>query len=100
MWHNAAGRHKAKSALVAGQPNFMHQANEALSAGEGEKEAVTELINMDDLIWFVEWATELAFFDDSTRLWELFDEGKFIEGQFRFTTKEFYEVFKINGNNG
>lgn len=48
----------------------------------------------EDAIGFAEWAATIAFFDDGTRLWELLGEGEAINGQFRFTTKEFYQVFK------
>lgn len=43
---------------------------------------------------FAEWAATIAFFDDGTRLWELLGEGEAINGQFRFTTKEFYDIFQ------
>lgn len=43
---------------------------------------------------FIEWATKIAFFDEEYRLWNFWEEGKMIDGQFRFTTKEFMEVFK------
>lgn len=46
-----------------------------------------------DAIAFAEWAATVACFDSSTKLWELIGEGEAIDGQFRFTTKEFIEVF-------
>jgi len=74
-------------------------ANEALSAGEGEKEEANTSIISDEMIHFVEWAVELAYFDDEYRLWNFYEEGKSINDQFRFTTKEFYEVFfKLKGD--
>jgi hypothetical protein len=50
--------------------------------------------SQDEMINFSEWAATIAFFDDGTRLWELMGEGESINGQFRFTTKEFIEVYK------
>lgn len=47
-----------------------------------------------DAVEFAEWAAEGFFFDDEYRLWECLEEGKMIDGQFRFTTKELYELFK------
>jgi len=47
-----------------------------------------------DALGFAEWAAELAFFDNGTRLWELIGEGEAINGQFRFNTKEFFEIYK------
>lgn len=51
----------------------------------------------NDSIAFAEWAAGLAYFDEEHCLWNLFAEVKMINGQFRFTTKEFYELFKKDG---
>lgn len=48
----------------------------------------------DDVIGFAEWAAKLAYFDEEYRLWNFLEEGKMINGQFRFTTKEFFELYK------
>jgi 8-oxo-dGTP diphosphatase len=58
---------------------------------EGNKEREGD---QDEIINFSEWASTIAFFDDGTRLWELYGEGEAINGQFRFTTKEFIEVYR------
>ena len=42
---------------------------------------------------FTEWAVENAWFDEEYRLWNFYEEDKMVDGQFRFTTKEFYELF-------
>lgn len=52
-----------------------------------------------EVIEFAEWAPTIAFFDDEYRLWELLKEGEFINGQFRFTTKELYKLFKQQKDN-
>lgn len=54
----------------------------------------------DDVLNFAEWAATIAFFDDGTRLWELIGEGEAINGQFRFTTKEFFEIYKRDESAG
>lgn len=65
------------------QNGFTKEIGESPAAGREE-----------DAVEFAEWAATIAFFDDGTRLWELIGEGEAINGQFRFTTKEFYQVFK------
>src|ERR1044071_9874937 len=65
---------------------------EWLDESAGEKEV--------DLLGFAEWAAITAWFDDGTGLWELMAEGEAINGQFRFTTKEFFEIYKKGESGG
>lgn len=61
---------------------------------QGDMYILDESEGESDAVEFAEWAATIAFFDDATRLWELMGEGEAINGQFRFSTKEFFDIFK------
>jgi hypothetical protein len=47
-----------------------------------------------DAVEFAEWAAQIAWFDEEYHLWNLFEEGKMIDGQLRFTTKELLKLYQ------
>jgi hypothetical protein len=86
-------RHSNGACKAAGDVNLIQEIMDTiaddvewLDESDGEKEA--------DVFAFAEWATGIAFFDEDYRLWNFLEEGKMIDGRFRFSTEEFYEVYK------
>lgn len=76
---------------VDNENNYEHQSDERWKDYEILDESAA---GREDAVEFAEWAATIAFYDDGTRLWELIGEGEAINGQFRFTTNEFFELFK------
>jgi hypothetical protein len=86
--------------LTEGRGDPFERSLDVIEVLHDQPPAEAERGKEDDVIGFAEWAAEIAYFDEEYRLWNFLEEGKMINGQFRFTTKEFFELYKKDESAG